>query len=139
MIKKTITYTDYDGNERTEDFFFHMNKAEVLEMEYSIGGGLSKSIEKISKLQDTTKIIPMLKDLILRSYGEKSGDGKRFIKSEELSKAFEQTEAYSNLIVDLITHADEAGKFIGGIIGASEDEIEEAKKKANVAALPTAN
>lgn len=139
MIKKTITYTDYDGNSRTEDFYFNLNKAEVIEKEFSIGGGLSKSLEKMSQTQDTTKVVPMLKDIILSSVGEKSGDGKQFIKNADIARRFEQSEAYSTLIVELLTNAEEAAKFISGIAGVSQDELEEAKKKANISALPSAN
>lgn len=139
MIKKTITYTDYDGNSRTEDFYFNLNKAEVIEKEFSIGGGLSKSLEKMSQTQDTTKVVPMLKDIILSAVGEKSGDGKQFIKNEEIAKRFEQSEAYAILIVELLSNAEEAAKFISGIAGVSQDELEEAKKKANITALPSAH
>lgn len=137
MIKKTITYTDYDGNQRTEDYYFNLNKAEVIEMEFSIGGGLSKSMERMSQLRDTTKIVPLLKDIVLRSYGEKSGDGKHFVKSEEFSRAFEQSEAYSELMVELLSNADEAAKFISGIAGVSQEDLDEVKKKANISALPS--
>ena len=80
MFKKTITYTDYDGNERTEDFYFNLTKAELLDMEMSTEGGLEKMINKIISTKDTVKIIAVFKDLIAKSYGEKSADGKRFIK-----------------------------------------------------------
>ena len=88
MLKKTITYTDYNGNERTEDFFFHLTKAEIMEMEMSTTGGLAEMIQKIVATQDTPAIIKIFKELVLNAYGEKSPDGKRFIKSKELSTAF---------------------------------------------------
>ncbi|NLD46404.1 MAG: hypothetical protein GX660_04295 [Clostridiaceae bacterium] len=116
MVKKTITYIDYDGNERTEDFYFNLTKAEVAEMEYSEAGGLSKVIEKISATKDSKKIIEIFKELILKAYGEKSLDGRRFIKTQELRDAFSQTEAYSDLFVELSKSADAAAEFINGII-----------------------
>ena len=116
MLKKTITYSDYNGNERTEDFYFNLTKAEVTEMEMSTAGGLAEMIEKIIAAQDAPSIIKIFKDLILRAYGEKSSDGKRFMKSDELSTAFSQTEAYSQLFMELATDADSAAKFVNGIV-----------------------
>ena len=118
MLKKEITYIDYDGNERTEDFYFNLTKAEVTEMEMSQNGGLVKFLEKIVAEQDAKRIIDSFKDLILRSYGEKSPDGKRFIKNQELRDAFSQTEAYSDLFMEIGTNAEAAAAFVNGIIPA---------------------
>ena len=118
MLKKTITYVDYNGIERTEDHYFNLNKAEIMELELSTTGGLAEMIKKIVAAQDAPAIIKVFKDLILKAYGEKSADGKRFIKSPELSIAFSQTEAYSQLFMELATNADEAAKFINGIVPA---------------------
>lgn len=133
MLKKTITYNDYNGAERTEDFYFNLSKAEVMEMELSTTGGLAEMITKIVAAQDAPAIIKVFKDLVLKAYGEKSADGKRFIKSEELATAFSQTEAYSILFMELATDADAASKFVNGIIPADM-----AKQVAanNVAAIP---
>lgn len=116
MIKKTMTYTDYDGNQRTEDFYFNLTKAEVAEMEMSTAGGLDKMINRIIAEQDGKRIIELFKDLVLRSYGKKSDDGRRFIKSQELRDDFAQTEAYSDLFMELATDADAAAKFVNGIV-----------------------
>lgn len=116
MLKKTITYTDYNNVERTEDFYFNMSKAEVLDMEVGIVGGYSEMIKKIIAANDTPTLIKIWKEFILQAYGEKSLDGKRFIKSEELSIAFSQTEAYSKLYLELATNADAAAKFINGVV-----------------------
>ncbi|MGB4293546.1 MAG: hypothetical protein WBJ37_11780 [Bacteroidales bacterium] len=116
MLKKTITYTDYNGNERTEDFYFNLYKAEIMEMEMSTAGGLTEMIQKIVAAQDAPAIIKVFKELILKAYGEKSPDGKRFIKSDEISTAFSQTEAFSQLFIELATDADAAAKFVNGII-----------------------
>ena len=118
MLKKTITYTDYNGVERKEDFYFNLSKAEITEMELGVVGGLSEMLAKIIATQDGPKIAEFFKTLILKSYGEKSPDGRRFIKNKELSDAFEQTEAYSNLYVELATDSEAAAKFVNGIIPA---------------------
>ena len=116
MLKKTIKYTDYDGNEREEDFYFNLSKAEVTEMELSKEGGMYEYIKKISAAQNAPELIKLFKEIITKSYGEKSLDGKRFIKNKELTEAFTQTEAYSELFVELASNADEAVKFINGIM-----------------------
>lgn len=116
MLKQTLTYTDYDENERTEDFYFNLSKAEIAEMELTTEGGLEKMLKKIIATMDIPKIMEIFKELILKSYGEKSPDGKRFIKSRELSEAFSQTEAYSDLFVKLATDPDAAIAFVNGII-----------------------
>ena len=120
MLKKTITYTDYNGAERTEDFYFNLSKAEVMEMEMSTSGGLAEMITRIVAEQDAPAIIKIFKELVLKAYGQKSPDGKRFIKSEEMSTAFSQTEAYSQLFMELATDADSAAKFVNGIIPSSD-------------------
>lgn len=123
MLKKTIPYKDYNGNERSEDFYFHLSEAEVMEMEMSTVGGLAEMIRGIVAAQDAPAIIKIFKDLILKAYGEKSPDGKRFIKSDELSKAFSETEAYSVLFMELATDADAAAKFINGIVPNSRQGV----------------
>lgn len=116
MLKKTITYTDYNGTERTEDFYFNLTKAELMEMEMGTTGGLAESIKNIVSAQDAPKIIKIFKELILKAYGEKSADGKRFVKSDELATAFSHTEAYSQLFMELASDANTASAFINGII-----------------------
>lgn len=116
MLKKKITYTDYNGTERTEDFYFNLTKAEIMEMELGTSGGLAEMIQRIVDAQDAPSIIKVFKDLILKAYGEKSPDGKRFIKSKEISDAFSQTEAYSQLFMELATDADAAAEFVNGIV-----------------------
>lgn len=122
MLKKSLKYTDFDGNERTEDFYFNLTKAEVTEMEMSTEGGLTRMLEKIVAEKDSKRIIEAFKDLILRSYGEKSPDGKRFVKNQELRDAFSQTEAYSDLFMELATNAEAAAAFVAGIIPAARLE-----------------
>lgn len=116
MLKKTIKYVDFDGNERTEDFYFNLTKAEVAEMEMSTEGGLGSTLRKIILDKDAKRIIESFKDLILKSYGEKSPDGKRFVKNPEIREAFSQTEAYSELFMELATNPESASVFVNGII-----------------------
>ena len=116
MLKKTIKFVDYNETERTEDFYFNLSKAEVMEMEMSTTGGLAERLTKIIAAQDQPAIIKEFKSLILKSYGEKSPDGKQFIKNEELATRFAQTEAYSNLFMELATDNDAAAAFINGIV-----------------------
>lgn len=120
MLKKTVTYTDYEGVERTEDFYFNLTKAEVTMMELSEDGGLIKYLEKIVAEKNGKKIIEAFKDLVLKSYGEKSPDGKRFIKNQALRDAFEQTEAYSEIFTEMVTDADAAAAFMNAIIPQGE-------------------
>ena len=122
MPKTTITYTPYTNAERTEDFYFNLTKAELMEMEMGAVGGLSGMIEKIVSAKDAPAIIKVFKELVLKAYGEKSADGKRFIKSKEISDAFSQTEAYSQLFMELVTDADAASKFVNGIAPNMEEK-----------------
>lgn len=116
MLKKNIKYVDYDGNDRAEDFYFNLNKAEVIELQLGTVGGLTKTLEKIVQEKDTSRIIEYFKTIILKAYGEKSADGRRFIKSQELRDAFEQTEAYSELFTELASDAKMAAEFINGVL-----------------------
>lgn len=116
MLKKTITYTDYNGEERKEDFYFNMTRAEITELELSIDGGLSDMIKRVTEAKDVPSIIKIFKDLVLKAYGQKSPDGKRFIKSKQLSEEFSQTEAYSDLFMELATDATAAAAFVNGIM-----------------------
>lgn len=141
MLKRTITYTDYNGVERTEDFFFNLTKAEIMEMELGTEGGMADMISKIVSAQDTPSIIKIFKNILLKAYGEKSPDGKRFVKSQELSDAFSQTEAYSILFMELATDADAASKFVNGIIPSdvAKAASEEMKNNPNAKRLEAAN
>lgn len=130
MLKKTISYVDYNGTKRTEDFYFNLTKAEISEMELEIPGGMSEMLKRITAAQDTPTLVKIFKDLILRSYGVKSDDGRRFIKSQQLKEEFSQTEAYSELFMELATNADAASAFINGIIPADvAKESENAARK----------
>jgi len=136
MLKKTITFTDYDGNERTEDFYFNLTKAEITEMNMGVSGGMEKFINKIVSTQDTPSLIKIFKDIIQMSYGVKSADGRRFIKTDEVKQEFMETEAYSQLFMELATDSDAAAKFINGIIPQDLAEKAAEAQKNNIKALP---
>lgn len=119
MLKKTITYTDYNGVKRTEDFYFNLTQAEITEMEMGTTGGFTEMLQKIIAAKDVPSLVKIMKDLVLRAYGEKSADGRRFIKSEEISKAFSQTEAYSQLFMELALDSEKGSEFVNGIVPAS--------------------
>lgn len=138
MVKKTVTYTDYNGVERTEDFYFNLTEAETSEMELGVDGGLSNMIQEIIKAKNVPAVVKIFKDLLLRSYGEKSPDGRRFIKSQELSTAFSQTEAYSILFMELGSDPEKAADFVNAILPQSlRDKVSDENKKLpeNVAPL----
>ena len=122
MVVEKIKYTDFNGLEREEEFMFNLTEAEITEMELTTDGGLSDSIKKIIAAQDTPEIIKVFKMLLLKSYGEKSADGRRFIKSEKLSEEFSQTNAYSQLFMKLATDDKAAVAFINGIMPDSMQE-----------------
>lgn len=133
MLARVFTYTDYDGNERTETCHFNLNKAEVAEMELSFDGGLAKYLNKIAEAKDGKAIMEKFKWLILKAYGEKSNDGRRFQKSEEISKAFEETEMYNQLFMELITDAKKAAAFVEAILPKNDSD----KPNLQVATNPT--
>ena len=137
MLKKTITYTDYDGLERTEEFRFNLTKAELMDMELTTVGTFSKLMQKIIDEKDMVRLAKYFKELILKSYGVKSDDGKRFIKSPELSEAFSQTEAYSELYMELLGNSEYAVKFIKEVMPKDLDQ-NEVVPAGNVTVLPKA-
>ena len=132
MIKKTITYTDYNGNSRTEDFYFNLNQAEILEMELSTEGGLEAFVNKVVAEHDTRELCALFKNLVLKAYGVKSLDGKRFEKSQKLRDEFEQTEAYVQIFTKLTTDTDAAVEFFNGIIPKiPENKVKELNSVTN--------
>lgn len=120
MFIKTISYTDFNGIERTEDHYFHFSEAELAEMELGVTGGLSEMINKIKQSQDVPSIIKVFKDLLLKAYGKKSDDGRRFIKSEELSTEFSQTPAYSQLFMELASDPEKAAEFFNKLVPSKQ-------------------
>ena len=116
MLKKTIKFVDYDGNEREENFYFNLTESEIIEMEFSTTGGLTQMIEKIIETKDSSRIMSIFKEILLKAYGEKSADGRRFIKSKELSEEFSQTPAYNQLFMELATDAKKASDFVNALV-----------------------
>jgi hypothetical protein len=116
LLKKTITYEDFNGETTSEELFFHLSKAELVELEMSHEGGLSASLQKIVDSQDGKAIIAEFKSIILNSYGKRSEDGRRFIKNQTMRDEFESSEAYSTLFMELVTNTDAAIEFINGVI-----------------------
>lgn len=143
MLKKTITYEDYDGNIRTEDLYFFISKSELTEMELTTPGGFTNKLEKVSNAQDGGEIMKIFKDIILKAYGEKSDDGRAFIKKRNgvsLAEEFEQTPAYDALFTELLLDPDKAAAFINGIM--PKDLINKANKQnlqAKMSGLPSGN
>lgn len=121
MLKRTFTYTDYNGQSRTEDFYFNLTRAEVNELDMSAYGGLQAMMNRLLDEKNTEEIVKIFKRIILSSVGQKSMDGRRFIKTEEIRNDFYQTEAYSQLFCELIANQDDAlGVFIRGVVGIPE-------------------
>ena len=121
MLKKTITYTDYNGHQRTEDFYFNLNKAELVELELSTSGGLTAMMDRIIAAEDNPTLFKIFKDLVLKAYGIKSDDGRKFIKNQEVRDDFAQTEAYSVLVMELVSDAEKAAEFFNLIIPQDSD------------------
>lgn len=137
MYKKTIKYTDYNGVEREEPFYFNLNKAELVKWEGSTLGGMRAMYDKIIASQDKEALISLFETIIQRSYGEKSADGKRFMKSPEILANFTSTEAYSNLFMELASNDESASAFMEGIMPA--DLLEEIRKESEQQANQQAN
>lgn len=129
MYKITETYEDYDGNKRTEDFYFNFSKAEIIDMQFGIEGGFAAKVNRIIAAQNVPELIKIFKDLITRSYGQKSDDGRRFIKSEELTKDFIETPAFSQIYMRLATDAKAAEEFVNHVI--PKDLADQAAKTEN--------
>ena len=132
MFKKEMTYTDYNGTERTETFYFNLDERDITKMELSTAGGLDTYIKRISAEQDLPKIIELFEQLIDASYGVKSDDGKYFVKDKEALLKFKSTQAYSDLYMELATDADKAAEFINNITPNKPAEPQDHKKAEKV-------
>ena len=118
MFKKTVAYTDWNGVSRTEDFYFNLTRTECVELEYgsNLGRSMSDSVKTLIENQDMGVIVRTIKEILLTSYGIKSDDGRRFIKSAEIRDAFEQNPAFDIIYMELATNADKAAEFVTGIM-----------------------
>ena len=136
MLAKKITFTDYNGQERTETHYFNLEKNEILEMDISQTGGLLEGVKRIIEARNGKEIMRIFKDIILKSYGEKDLDGVHFVKSEELSRRFMQSKAYDELFMELVTDDEAAANFINGIIpegfNVDESEVDKLKDELNI-------
>ena len=130
MLKKTITYTDYDGTERNEDFWLNLSKTELAKLDAELPGGVLGVLRKIIDKKDRKALVDFIETLILRSYGEKTLDGKRFVKTPEMAEEFMQTPAYDELFMSILSDTDSQTSFINGVIPQSmAKEIEQTDKK----------
>lgn len=130
MLKKEITYTDYDGLERTETFYFNISKAEYTELELTTPGGLEEMLRTISGKKDIPAMIDFFKRLINLSYGVKSADGRKMVKNQDVLNDFLQSEAYSELFTELLTDATAAVTFIANIMPIDKETANEATANA---------
>lgn len=131
MLAKTIEYEDFNGLMRKETFYFHLSEAELMEMELTTEGGLTATYQKIVDAKDVPSLVKIFKDLIFKSYGEKSADGRQFNKSEALSLAFSHTNAYNKLFMELAMDSEKAANFLKGIM---PDNISSEMDKQNLPA-----
>ena len=130
MYKITETYTDYDDNQRTEDFYFNYSEAELTDLQFSVSGGLAGMIDKIIKTNDMPKLVELFRELIQKAYGEKSNDGRRFMKSPELTKEFTETVAYSQIYMRLATDSKAAQEFINKVVPKNmQDKMQQANQQ----------
>lgn len=130
MLKRPITYEDFNGETITDIYYFHLSKPELLKLQVGNSGGLNALIQRIIETKDGEAIISEFEKLVLMSYGEKSDDGKRFIKSDEKREEFSQTAAYQTLFMEIATDDTKAVEFLKGILPADmQDEIEKAEMK----------
>ena len=126
MYKKVIKYEDFNGQMREDTFYFNFSKAELMEMELSTKAGVEEMIRMLIATKDNAKIVETYKNLILKSYGIKNEDGTRFIKSQEYRDAFEQSNAYSEFFIELLSDPDEQVRFINAVVsGVNVPEMKE--------------
>lgn len=116
MYKKTVKYTDFDGIERTENFYFNLTEAELVDLDFGTSGGMKERLQNIIDSKDQPALIKAFKDIVLMAYGEKSDDGKYFRKSQEIRDRFTSTQAYSDIYMELVGNDMEAATFINSIV-----------------------
>lgn len=121
MLKKTVTYVDFDGNERTEDFYFNLTESELAEFGYSINGGMKQYLEKIIAEKDEQKLVESFKKIVLMSYGVKSPDGRLFLKNDKVREEFVSNAAYSDIFMEMAHDADKAAAFINAVMPKSRE------------------
>ena len=117
MLKKEITYVDYNGVEKKETFWFNLTKSELMK-EFGAGDGTTETLQRIVDAKDGRALMDNFEKLILKAYGVKSPDGRRFEKTKELSEEFSQTPAYDVLFMELLTNEKADAEFTEGILPA---------------------
>lgn len=138
MLTKTITYTDFNDNERTEDFYFHLSEREVMNLHTKYDGGLDGAMEAMVQANDIHEILTVLQEIILLSYGVKSADGKSFIKSDEVKQQFEYSAAFSELYLELLSDEQNAVDFIKNLLPTkAQKRIDELEAKPKTDAVQT--
>lgn len=141
MLKKTFTYTDFFGKERTEDCYFHLSESKLAEMDLKTQDGWSEWVKEIVAAKDNETLVETFKKVILASYGQKSPDGRRFIQTKELSEEFSQTPMFDQLFMSLVTDANAAADFFNGIVPekvqkeAKKQELEQKENSNNVVSM----
>lgn len=141
MLKKTFTYTDFFGKERTEDCYFHLSESKLAEMDLKTQDGWSEWVKEIVAAKDNETLVEIFKKVILASYGQKSPDGRRFIQTKELSEEFSQTPMFDQLFMSLVTDANAAADFFNGIVPekvqkeAKKQELEQKENSSNVVSM----
>lgn len=139
MLKKTITYKDYNDQERTEDFYFNLSRAEATELELSINGGLHEYLTRIAQSQDNKEIVKFFTEFIKKTYGVKSLDGKRFIKNDDVYEEFHQSEAYSEFFMELASSTEAMTEFVNGVLSGIDVGPQDHKQKESpISATPKA-
>ena len=136
MLKRSITYTDYFGEEQTDTFYFNLTKTELTELEASFKGGLEQRLQRITETQDRAAIIEAFQEIVLMAYGERSEDGKRFIKNDQMREEFKQMAAYDALFMELAMDDKKAAEFVTGILPKDLGEAVQAEFKSRSAPLP---
>lgn len=116
MFKKQLTYEDFDGNERTETFYFNLSEAELAQMELDHPGGFADYVQRIIDAKNQSEIVKEFKYLLSYSYGEKSDDGRHFVKNDKIREDFESTAAYSIMFMELATDDEKAAAFVNGVV-----------------------
>ena len=132
MLKKSITFEDFNGNKRTKEYYFNLSTAEVVEMETSVDGGYADMLKRIIAATDANNLIKEFKAFILAAIGEKSEDGEYFTKNDDIRNRFASSPAYSELFVELASNANSAAEFFIGVLPAEFGEhLREAADKAS--------
>lgn len=139
MLKRTIKYEDFDGNPQEDTVYFNISKSELIELEMDYGDGFKSFLEKIIEAEDSKALVAEFKRIVLMAYGVRSEDGKRFIKSDELIKEFEQTAAYDSLFIELATDDGAAATFVNGILPRDVSRASESLSISQTPPLPPTN